>query len=166
MVRPHLAGLRLWRKLVLELEPEYLGRDELLGVELPKEAAFVNKSCISDGEIGKSSWRLFERLDTPDLFGTRLRFNTSLRRTCDGLGERVSDSWTRWVSGVEVYIVDVKGVPRCELAAEPFAIWLELLEGWEVPGWDSFNVEKDVELQLDFGGLIPNGIYKKKKKTV
>ena len=76
----------------MELEPEYLGLDELLGVELPKDAAFVNQSCIKDGDRGKSSWRVFERLDTPDLFGTRLRFNTSLKRTCDGLGDRASAS--------------------------------------------------------------------------
>lgn len=47
-------------------------------------------------------------------------------------------------------------------AAEPFAVCkLVLLDGWEVPGWDSFRVEEnDVELQLDLGGLTPRGTLK------
>lgn len=38
MLLPHRAGLRLCKKLVLELEPEYLGREGLL-----KEKKVKNK---------------------------------------------------------------------------------------------------------------------------
>lgn len=61
---------------------------------------------------------------------------------------------------MEEYIAEDTGVfPR---EAEPFAVCkLVLLDGWEVPGWDSFRVEEnDVELQLVFGGLTPKGTLK------
>lgn len=82
------AGFKLCKKLeVLEDEPEKRGLEELLGVEFPNEVAFENKSCINEGDRGRSSWRLFERVPPP-LFGTRLRFSTSLRRTWHGLKAR------------------------------------------------------------------------------
>lgn len=62
------------------------------GVELPKEAAFVNRSCIKLGEIGRSSCLVLERLEPPERLVTLFLFSTSLNLTCEGLGERVSDS--------------------------------------------------------------------------
>lgn len=82
------AGFKLCKKLeVLDDEPEYRGLDELLGVELPNEVAFEKRSCIREGERGRSSWRFFERFPPP-LLGTLLRFKTSLRRTWHGLKTR------------------------------------------------------------------------------
>lgn len=45
------------------------------------------------------------------------------------------------------------------IEAEPFAVCnVVLLDDCDVPGRDSFwDDEKDVALQLDFGGLIPRG---------
>lgn len=76
----------------------------------PIEAAFVNKSCINEGDNGKSSCLVFDLLEPLDLLANLFRLRTSLKRTCDGLGERNSDSCNRWVSGVEVCIMELTGV--------------------------------------------------------
>lgn len=58
-------------------------------MEFPK-VFLENKSDINDGDNGKSSWCVFDLLLAPlERFATRLRFNTSLKRTWEGLGDRV-----------------------------------------------------------------------------
>lgn len=76
----------------------------------PIDAALVNKSCISDGDNGKSSCLLFDLLEPLDLFDNLFLLRTSLRRTCDGLGDLNSDSFKRCVSGVEVCMMELTGV--------------------------------------------------------
>lgn len=74
------------------------------------EAALVNKSCIKEGDRGKSSCLLFDLLEPLDLLDNLFLLRTSLRRTCEGLGDLSSESFIRCVSGVEVCIIELTGV--------------------------------------------------------
>lgn len=85
----------------------YLG---VVVFSLMDAAAFDNRSCINEGDSGKSSCRVFDRLEPPDRFDSLFRFKTSLRRTCDGLGDRNSDSCKRCESGVDVCNIELTGV--------------------------------------------------------
>lgn len=96
---PQRAGFRLAKKLVVfDVAPANRDLVELVplapvGVdrpELPSDVALEKRSCITDDDRLLSESCLVLRFEVAALLGGRFRFNTSVKRSCDGLGDRVS----------------------------------------------------------------------------